>query len=48
MEDLWLKVVGDLDYNYNRRACYLEKQTEIQSIDVAEGEFISFRNIYNT
>ena len=45
VEDLWLGAVSDSDYN--RRAGYLDKQTEFQSNDIYNGEVIPFLNIYD-
>lgn len=45
VEDLWLGAVSDSDYN--RRAGYLDKQTEFQSVDLVEGEIVPFLNIYD-
>ena len=43
IEDLWLGAVSDLDYN--RRAGYLDKQPEFQSIDLVEGAIVPFLNL---
>jgi len=45
IEDLWLGAVSDSDYN--RRAGYLDKQTEFQSNNIYNGKVIPFLNIYD-
>ena len=47
MYDLWMGAVSDIDYEYIRRAGYVQQQEEFQNIDLVEGQVVPFLNIYD-